>query len=197
LPRQVATLIHCFNQCPTVPINHHMIASYFHSNFFKTEAKDLPHPLIKHKRLSSLLIKSWAKTITKPQSGTHKIPTHTSPKRTSSTLHTGVIVITSSLWSNNSNPQTQSKWLRLCHRQSSNQPTPLRSCKDIWRSTPELSHQRQDNTAPTRTESHKGVRQGWRGRRSPNWPPVASHRTPLGPRHRSFDFTTTNKPRQT
>jgi hypothetical protein len=158
----------------------------------------LPHLLIKQKRLSSLLMKNCAKTITKPQSGTHKIPTHTSPKRTLSTLHTCVIVISSPLRSNNSNPQTQSKWFQLRHRQLSNQPTLQRQrpCRDIWRSAPELSATRH-RSSDSDEEPQRRARQGWRHRISPNIPSVASHRTPLGPRHRSFDFTTTNKPRQT
>jgi hypothetical protein len=41
--------------------------------FFETEAKDLPYSLIKQKRLSSLLMENWTKTITKPLSGAHRI----------------------------------------------------------------------------------------------------------------------------
>jgi hypothetical protein len=46
-------------------------------------------------------------------------------------------------------------------------------------------------------ELRRRTRQGWRRRRSPNGPPVASHRTPPGPCRQSLDFTSTNKPRQT
>jgi hypothetical protein len=46
-------------------------------------------------------------------------------------------------------------------------------------------------------ELRRRTRQGWHRGRSSNGPPVASHRTPPGTRHRSFDFTATNNPRQT
>jgi hypothetical protein len=46
-------------------------------------------------------------------------------------------------------------------------------------------------------ERRRRTRQGWRRGRSPNGPPVTSHRTPQETPHRSFDFTATNKPRQT
>jgi hypothetical protein len=48
-----------------------------------------------------------------------------------------------------------------------------------------------DEVLQTRTK------QDWHRERSPSGPLVASHRMPHGPRHRSFDFTTTNNPRQT
>jgi hypothetical protein len=71
----------------------------------------------------------------------------------------------------------------------------MRSHMKIYaRTQPHATRQR---SSDTEEELRRRTRQGWRRERSPNGPPVASHRTPQGPRHHSFDFTATNKPRQT
>jgi hypothetical protein len=131
-------------------------------------------------------VKNRAKIITTAEWHT-KETSHTSPKRASSRQHKR----------HRHTPLLGGKRLRLSHRRSSNQPTPQRprsNMKICARTQPPMTRQRSPNSEE---ELRRRTRQGWYHGRSPNIPLVASHRTPSGTRHRSFNFTATSKPRKT
>jgi hypothetical protein len=125
-------------------------------------------------------MKNRAKTITNRWAAHTGYPTHTFPKRVSSRQHTSVIVITSSLGGNTSNPEKTNKWLRL--RQDDHQTNPhcrgrAEKHENQCQNSTTIEGQRSSDSDK---ELWRRTRQGWRRRRSPNGPPVASHRTPPG-----------------